>query len=263
MMSKQAKSKIEKKAMITALLSQIDGLQGELNQYRAVDQASIERALDIEYTYDSNRIEGNTLTLRETDLVIHKGLTVGGKPLVEHLEAINHYEAVELIRDLAQKKIEFNHYHLLSLHALILRGIDKKYAGCFRDIPVMISGSRHIPPSPFQVKQLMDDYFIYYQENKERLHPVILAAEMHERLVTIHPFVDGNGRTARLVMNLLLLQHGYPIAIIHGDTESRLQYYDALEQCNLKQDKHGFYDVITHHILQSLKRRLSLIKQEG
>jgi Fic family protein len=260
-MSKQAQSKIEKEAIITALLSQVDDLRDELNQYRAVNQASIEKALDIEYTYDSNRIEGNTLTLRETDIVIHKGLTVGGKPLVEHLEAINHYEAVELIRDLAQKKIDFNRHYLLSLHALILQGIDKKYAGCFRDIPVMISGSRHIPPQPFQVGQLMDDYFTYYQENEKCLHPVILAAEMHERLVTIHPFVDGNGRTARLVMNLILLQRGYPIAIIHGDSESRLQYYDALEQCNLNQDKQGFYEFIAHHILQSLSRRLSLIKQ--
>ena len=258
-MSNQQQSKT-KQALMTALLSRIDVLQAQLNHYRDIDQASIEKALNIEYTYDSNRIEGNTLTLRETDLVIHKGLTVGGKPLVEHLEAINHYEAVELIRDLAQQNASFDRPALLSLHALVLRGIDKHYAGRFRDIPVMISGSRHTPPQPLQVDPLMDDYFSFYEKSKDALHPVILATEMHERLVTIHPFVDGNGRTARLVMNLILLQRGYPIAIIHGDTESRLQYYDALEQCNLKQDKTAFYDFIATIILQSLEKRLSLIK---
>jgi Fic family protein len=110
--------------------------------------AEIIEALHIEYTYDSNRIEGNTLTLRETDLVIHKGLTIGGKPMNEHLEAINHYEAITFIRNLVNSNEAFNKHNLLAIHALILHGLDRDNAGRFRQVPVMISGSQHIPPQP-------------------------------------------------------------------------------------------------------------------
>jgi Fic family protein len=245
---------------LNRLLSHINQLQVKLNDLRDIDQTSIKKALDIEYTYDSNRIEGNTLSLRETDLVIHKGLTIGGKPLVEHLEAINHYEAVGSIRDMAKQDALFNRSVLLTLHALVLRGIDKDYAGRFREFAVIISGSRHTPPQPWLVNGLMDEYFQFYQENKQTLHPVILAAEMHERLVTIHPFADGNGRTARLIMNLILLKYGYSIVIIQGNTESRLSYYNALERCNLENDKNEFHLLIANHTLNALQTRLALIK---
>jgi Fic family protein len=129
------------KVKLNDLLVQEDALKNRLNHCRDWDQKSMQEALNIEYTYDNNRIEDNTLTLRETDLLIHKGLTVAGKSLVEHLEAINHYEAVEMIRDLAQQKIEFTNYSLLSLHTLVLRGLDKDNAGIYRGIPVMNSGS--------------------------------------------------------------------------------------------------------------------------
>ena len=238
-----------------------DELLVRLQHYRDWDHASVANAVNVEYTYDSNRIEGNTLTLRETDLVVHKGLTIGGKPLVEHLEAINHYEAVEMIRDLAQQEAVFSRYTLLSLHNLVLRGIDKHYAGRYRDIPVSISGSRHTPPQPWLVEKQMEDYFLFYEENRKTLHPILLAAEMHERLVTIHPFVDRNGRTSRLIMNLILLQRGYPIAIIKGDTESRLAYYDALEQCNLGQQKQSFHCLIADVVTESLEKRLQLVEK--
>jgi Fic family protein len=211
-------------ANVNSLLQRVDALKAKLDQQRDWRKSEILEALHIEYTYDSNRIEGNTLTLRETDLVIHKGLTVGGKPMNEHLEAINHYEAIQFIRDLIQSNEVFNRHNLLSIHGLILHGIDRSNAGRFRQVPVMISGSQHTPPQPWQVDKLMEDYFLFYQQNKSAIHPVILAAELHERLATIHPFVDGNGRTARLVMNLILLQEGYPIANISGETEARLAY---------------------------------------
>lgn len=250
------------KTSMNDLLELADRLKKKMDNYRDWDQESIQEALNIEYTYDSNRIEGNTLTLRETDLVIHKGLTIGGKPLAEHLEAINHYEAVEMIRDLAQKKMELTQFTLLTLHALILRGIDKENAGKFRSVPVMISGSQHTPPQPWHIDKLMEDYFIFYQKNKDILHPVQLSAELHERLVTIHPFIDGNGRTARLVMNLILLQHGYPIAIIQGDTETRLAYYAALEKCNLENDKAGFHSLIAESVIHSQQRLLKLVEEK-
>jgi len=247
-------------SQLTELFIEADALKKQLDDCRDWDQKAVQEALNVEYTYDSNRIEGNTLTLRETDLVIHKGLTISGKPLAEHLEAINHYEAVEMIRDLAQKKTPLSHSSLLTLHALILRGIDKDNAGCYRRVPVMITGSQHTPPQPWLLDKLMEDYFIFYDEYQTKLHPVQFAAECHERLVTIHPFIDGNGRTARLVMNLILLQYGFPIAIIQGDTDARLAYYAALEKCNLEKNKNDFHALIAQTVIQSQQRLLALVK---
>jgi Fic family protein len=111
----------------------------------------------------------------------------------------------------------------------------------------------------------MEDYFHFYDVHRDTasLHTILLAAEMHERLVTIHPFVDGNGRTARLVMNLILLQHGYPIAILKGDTESRLAYYHALERCNLEHDKQEFYQLIATTVIEALEKRLRSVEEPG
>ncbi len=245
---------------IKTLLQHVDNLKAELDQHRDWHSDEILEALHIEYTYDSNRIEGNILTLRETDLVIHKGLTIDGKPMNEHLEAINHYEAINFIRDLVKSNEPFNKHNLLAIHGLILHALDRDNAGRFRQVPVMISGSQHTPPQPWQIEKLMEDYFLFYQQNRSGLHPVILAAELHEQLATIHPFIDGNGRTARLVMNLILLQAGYPIANISGDTKARLSYYNALEKCNLEQDKSDFHMLIANYVIQSLERLLKLIK---
>jgi len=248
---------------INSLLDRVDTLKARLDQQRDWRKDEILEALHIEYTYDSNRIEGNTLTLRETDLVIHKGLTIGGKPMNEHLEAINHYEAIMFIRDLIKSNEPFNKHNLLSVHGLILQGIDRRNAGRFRQVPVMISGSKHTPPQPWQIDKLMEEYFLFYQQSAEELHPVILAAELHERLATIHPFIDGNGRTARLVMNLILLQAGYPIANISGDTMARLDYYGALEKCNLQQDKTDFHRLIITYVIDALERLLKLVDAEN
>jgi len=245
---------------IKTLLQHVDELKVELDQHRDWSGSEIIEALHIEYTYDSNRIEGNTLTLRETDLVIHKGLTIAGKPMGEHLEAINHYEAINFIGDLVKSNEPFNKHNLLAIHGLILHALDRDNAGRFRQVPVMISGSQHIPPQPWKIDKLMEDYFLFYQQHYNNLHPVILAAELHEQLATIHPFIDGNGRTARLVMNLVLLQAGYPIANISGDTEARLAYYNALEKCNMEKDKSDFHMLIANTVIQAQERLLNLIK---
>ena len=205
------------------IIKQIDKLKKQLDDLRPLPKEQLENLDEyfrIQYTYDSNRIEGNTLTLQETALVVDKGITIGGKSVHEHLEAINHSEAVELIIELVQNKTDLTEYILKQLHGLILRGINKNNAGKYRSVNVMISGSLHRPPEPFMVGKLMDDYFMFYELNKKTMHPVLLSAEMHERLVTIHPFIDGNGRTSRLVMNLILLQHGFPITNISGDKKT-------------------------------------------
>ena len=239
---------------IEYLLTRIDALKQKLNASRPLLNETILQAIDIEYTYNSNRIEGNTLTLRETDLVINKGLTIGGKSMREHLEAVNHYEAIAFIKELVTAGSILNENIIKDIHSLVLRGIDRENAGKYRSVPVAISGSRHEPPQPWQVPKLMEDLNFWIQEEAKNLHPVIFAAEIHERIATIHPFIDGNGRTARLLMNLVLLQNGYTIASISGDTESRLAYYNALEKCNLNQDKTDFMVLITEYVYDSMEK---------
>ncbi len=218
----------------------------------------MEQYFSLQYTYESNRIEGNTLSLQETELVISKGITISGKSMTEHLEAINHADASSYLVDLVQDEVVFGERVLRELHSLVLRGIDKENAGVYRNVPVRISGSQHVPPQPYLLDKLMEDYFLYYQRHASQLHPVILAAEMHERLVSIHPFIDGNGRTSRLVMNLILLRHGFPIAILKGELNKRLAYYKALEAVQLDGDPKHFYHLIFDELIESLEAHLEL-----
>jgi len=248
---------------LVELLAEIDALKLQLDALRPAENPQVLRALAMEYTYDSNRIEGNTLTLRETDLVVSKGLTIGGKSLREHLEATNHFAAVEYIREIAAGGVLFSEKVLREIHALVLQGIDRENAGRYRSVPVLISGSRHVPPQPWQVPIDMENYFRFFREDGSSLHPVILAAELHERLATIHPFIDGNGRTARLVMNLTLLRAGYPIVNIPGDTENRLRYYAALEECNLSGVKDGFHFLIAEFVKAAMLRLLAILSGAG
>lgn len=210
------------------------------------------------YTYESNRIEGNTLNLQETHLVINEGITIGGKSMREHFEAVNHLEAIELIDDFVKRKTNFNAFYLKQIHQLILKEVNSKNAGIYRTVPVKISGSLHNPPEPFLLEKMMEDYFLFYETNKNKIHPVILAAEMHERLVTIHPFIDGNGRTARLVMNLILLQNGYTIANLKGNYNDRIRYYNALEKVQVNHENEDFYNLIIDRAQASLDEHLEL-----
>ncbi len=254
-----AKRKLSKS--LTIILDEIDALKTKLDAFRKLDSYKIAQALELEYTFESNRIEGNTMTLRETDLVINEGLTISGKSMREHLETINHQEAIAYIKDLMKRNILLNEREVLCIHNLILRGINPDDAGKYRKVQVMIKGSSHLPPQPFMVAKEMEDFFIWYETNKKRLHPVILAAELHERLVTIHPFIDGNGRSSRLVMNLILLQHGYVIANIKGDYDNRMQYYNALEVAQTKNNKDDFLMFIAQIEKESLERYLNIIGQ--
>jgi len=184
--------------------------------------------LDVEWTYHSNAIEGSSLTLRETQLVLQHGLTVGGKSLREHLEAINHQHAIRFVEALVGKDEPTTEYVVRSIHALVLRTIDDEEAGRYRRVQVYITGSEYVPPEPVAVPGLMADLSAWLSSGEVvALHPVERAVLAHFRLVHVHPFTDGNGRTARLLMNLLLMREGYPPAIIRvGD---RPAYYDALD----------------------------------
>ncbi|MHC0440434.1 Fic family protein [Flavobacterium sp. 3-210] len=254
-------SSLKLSTSLEKILKEIDLLKEKLDSYRQFDSFKIKQALELEYTFESNRIEGNTMTLRETDMVINEGLTISGKSMREHLEAINHQEAIGFIKDLMNKNNSLNERDLLSIHNLILRGIIPEDAGRYRKVQAMIQGSSHMPPQPLLVQQEMEEYFTWYEINKNKLHPVILAAEMHERLVTIHPFIDGNGRTSRLIMNLILMQKGYLIANIKGDYENRMRYYQSLEVAQTKKDKEDFLLFIAQTQKESLERYISILTQ--
>jgi Fic family protein/DNA-binding XRE family transcriptional regulator len=253
------KSNIKLAKSVITLLKEIDVEKSKLIKLRYLDSYRIAQALELEYTFESNRIEGNTLTLKETDLVINEGITISGKSMREHLEAINHQDAVLFLKELVDKNIELKERDLLQLHNLVLRGIDAENAGKYRTVQVMIKGSQHMPPPPFLVAKQMEDVFLWYQLNKNKLHPVVLAAEMSEKIVTIHPFIDGNGRTSRLWMNLILLKHGYVIANIKGDHSNRLCYYDALEMARVDIKKNSFIEFIAKVELEALKRYLNIL----
>jgi len=204
----------------------------------------------VELTYTSNAIEGNTLTRRETALVVEKGLTVGGKSLIEHLEATNHAEALDFIQEQVHRKPhQISAREILAIHNTIVKGIDDANAGHYRSVPVRISGSRVVLPNPLKVPDLMDE-FCDWLRSKPRLHPVQLASEAHYRLVTIHPFTDGNGRTARLLMNMILMMKGYPPAIIR--TRDRLKYIDSLETAQLGGSIEPYLDLIGRAVDRSL-----------
>ena len=245
--------------------TQIDELKARLASARPLPKAAlhkIEEALAIEYTYESNRIEGNTLTLQETALVIEEGLTIGGKSLREHLEAINHNEAIAFIKDIAQGEEPITERTILQIHALILRGIDRQNAGRYRTVPVLISGSRHVPPQPYLIEKQMEDFLLRFREmENEGIHPVDIAAYLHDELVRIHPFIDGNGRTSRLLMNLYLLRHGYVMVLLKGDAESKLAYYKALETSHVDKNPAPFRQLVEEAELAALQRYIQLIEE--
>lgn len=204
----------------------------------------------VELTYTSNAIEGNTLSRKETAIIIEKGLTIGGKTLVEHLEATNHAKALDIIHKLRLKKpYQITESDILAIHNIILHGIDDYNAGHYRNIPVRISGSTVVMPNHMKVPNLMTD-FIAWLKSAADIHPVELAGEAHYRLVTIHPFSDGNGRTARLLMNLILIMEDYPPAIIRP--QDRLSYITSLETAQLSGSKNLYQKIIINAVNRSL-----------
>ncbi len=237
----------------------LDQYKMKIQEKRPIHSSKIAEALGLEYTYESNRIEGNTLTLQETNLVVAEGMTVSGKSMREHLEALNHQEALSYIEDSVKSNTPITERLIKELHFLVLKGIDRENAGKYRDVQVMIQGSEHMPPQPFQISNLMSEMIDWYNAHKTLLHPVILAAEMHQRLVTIHPFVDGNGRTSRLLMNMILLQHGFVLANIKGDPNNRVRYYDALEKSQEDPDKVDFIEFIIDVEKKCMLRYLEIL----
>lgn len=223
----------------------------------------------VELTYTSNALEGNTLTRRETSLVVNEGLTVAGKSLVEHLEAKNHALALDWVFQRKDKKKAILAKDIFYLHGTLMRGIDDEHAGVLRAIPVRISGSRTVLPNPRKVPDLMENFekTLLALDNKKSLSDILQAAfQIHYELVTIHPFVDGNGRTARLLMNLYLLQKElFPLII---GKKSRPAYLECLESCQTRGDNDSYqkfmsksYESTLKNILQDQEREVPLSPQ--
>ena len=213
----------------------------------------LKEKFQIEMTYNSNAIEGNSLTLKETFLVINEGITIRGKPLKDHLEAKDHHEALEFVYELVQpqKRPTLSKNLICTLHSLVMRKTDERWAGKYRNADVSIGGANHQPPEASVVPARMTDLISWFRENQRKLHPIELAALAHHQLVHIHPFFDGNGRTARLVMNILLMRKGYPLAIILKN--DRPKYYRVLSQA----DKGNFAPLV-RFVAQAVERSLDI-----
>lgn len=239
----------------------------KLDKHRPLDVAlvkNLEEWFRIELTYTSNAIEGNTLSRAETALVVEKGLTIGGKSITEHLEATNHAAALDFIKEqIKRKPSDLRERDILRIHKIILDRIDKENAGIYRRVPVRISGSAAVLPNPRKVQDLMDEFF-HWLRKEEKMHAVELAAEAHYRFVTIHPFIDGNGRTARLLMNMILMMKGYPPAIIRKN--DRLAYIKSLEKPHLVNgegdSKNDYFKLVTAAVDRSLEIYLKAIERK-
>ena len=217
------------------LQNRIEGKLKKLNRLRPLPSPAVKKLQEqfqIEMTYNSNAIEGNSLTLKETFLVINEGMTIKGKPLKDHLEAKNHQEALEYLYDLIEKgkKQTISEQFIRNLHQLVMQETDKEWAGRYRNSNVIIVGADHKPPEAIDVPDEMRKLINWLREKRKKIPLVELAALVHHKLVYIHPFFDGNGRTARLIMNLFLMQQGYPLAMVLKN--DRKKYYRFLSQAD-------------------------------
>lgn len=236
----------------------VNSLKKELDSKRPIPKEtlkSLRESINLEWTYNSNGIEGNTLTLRETQVVL-EGITVGGKSIKEHLEVINHEKAILFLDDLVKDNEPISEWNIKNIHQLILRDIDNENTGRYRKENVTIKGATHIPPDYLKVPELMEKLILTYNTWSE-YHPIIQAALLHGELVKIHPFVDGNGRTSRLLMNLVLMNKGYNPVIIKK--ESRLRYYEALDKAHITGNYTDFVKLVTELEVEMLKKYLELL----
>jgi Fic family protein len=210
----------------------------------------------VEWTYHSNAIEGNTLTLNETKVVL-EGITVGGKTMREHLEVINHRDAILYVEDIVQKNEPFAEWQIKNLHRLVLKGIQDDYAGIYRDQQVFIAGTQHTPPPHFRIQEEMDVLMEWFNGEAQNLHPIERAAKLHAIFVGIHPFIDGNGRTSRLLLNLELMKAGYPPTIFK--IQNRLAYYEALDKAHTTKNYEDFIRLTASEVEDSLNLYLSVL----
>ena len=234
-----------------SLLNHIDQLKANLSQFRpltAAETEALRQEFIVEHTYNSNAIEGNTLTLQETQLVL-QGITIDQKPLKDHLEAVGYKEAYEYMEQLAREQRELTLHEICSIHSLVLADRQED-RGRFRRVPVRIAGALTSPVQPYQIEPMMSALLADMDSLYRHLHVVEKAALFHLRFEAIHPFIDGNGRTGRLLMNLQLIKAGYPP--INVKFSDRRRYYQAFDDYA----RSGSPDTMTTLIAEYLEQRL-------
>ena len=240
-----------------ALFSRIDALKEQLDQRRPLTAGELKRLQEeflVEYTYNSNAIEGNTLTLQETALVL-EGITIDRKPLKDHLEAVGHKDAFLYVQELVKDKVPFSEAIIKQIHTLVLmdRPEDR---GIYRRIPVRIMGAYHTPPDPVMVPEMIEKLVAEFE--KKKMHPIESAALFHLKFEGIHPFVDGNGRTGRLILNLFLMQNGYPP--INVKFADRKRYYDAFDSYYRDNDMSAMVDMVAEYVERRLSKYMEICR---
>jgi Fic family protein len=243
----------------TDRIADTDRLREEINRHRPLKKEVLKQLREyfrVGLTWASNALEGNSLTETETKVVLEDGITIGGKPLKDHYEAIGHAEAFDYLQTLV-KRSEITERDILKLHKLFYYRIDQACAGHYRKQNVVVTGTDFVFPPPSQLKNLMTEFAAEIPALRSEKHPIEYAALLHLRLVTIHPFVDGNGRTARLLMNLALLQAGYPVTIIPPVLRS--DYLSAVRQGNSGNNA-PFVTLLSNMVWESQRDYLRLLQ---
>lgn len=241
------------------ILEEIDEKKKILDSKRPLPKETVKSLWEnfvLDLTYNSNAIEGNTLTLIETKVVL-EGITVGGKTMREHLEAINHKEAILFLQNLVNENRDLTQFDIKSIHSIVLKGIDRENAGIYRNQNVIISGAEHIPPDSLLVPELMEKLIENLCEWRKKYHPMIVSSLLHGEFVKIHPFIDGNGRTSRLLLNFEAMKSGFlPIVI---KNEMRIAYYEALDKAHTTGNYSDFVELVCESEIKSLDLWLKLI----
>ena len=240
------------------LFAAIDEKRSQLNERRPMTAGEVARLRDefmVDYTYNSNAIEGNTLTLKETALVL-QGMTIDQKPLKDHLEAVGHRDAFLYMEELAQRKARLREYEIKTIHSLVL--MDKpEDRGVYRRVPVTIAGAFTQPVQPYLIQPKMEELLRTNEQRKKTMHPIERIARFHLEFEGIHPFIDGNGRTGRLIMNLELIRNGYPT--INVKFTDRKKYYEAFDAYYRDGNADTMIELIGEYCSEQLNRYLDVL----
>jgi Fic family protein/DNA-binding XRE family transcriptional regulator len=243
------------------LLDEIDAIKVKLDRFRQFESRNVIHRVELEFIFESNRLEGNTLTLQETELVINQGMTIAGKTMKEHLEVINHMEAISYVRGIVEKSTAFTEKDLLAIHYILSRGIQLDDAGKYRKTAILQEPSEGFHSPAELITKEMEELFNWYESHKNTTHPVLLAAEIHLKIKNIMPFGTNNGKTARLAQNLILLQHGYVVASNKGDTDNKVNYENLLRMAQNSTGKESFLLFIGQTEKECLEQYIGKIAQ--
>ena len=242
-------------------LKRIEELHQKLSELRPLSSGEIKRLFEqfaVRNTYNSNAIEGSTLTLRETALILQEGITIAERSLKEHLEAIGHKDAFNFVVELSQQNVPLKIYDIKQIHSLVLMN-DRMNAGVYRRVPVMIMGASHTPPQPYLIEPLMEELVNSYNNSTDSFFDRI--AKLHLDFERIHPFIDGNGRTGRLILNLELLKAGYyPVDIKCTD---RIRYYGAFEDYHSTGNPDMMKEILIEYELKELSEYVKIVEQSA